>query len=67
VQLNENSYIVMKVVNGSGAEIMRKSTRGNTGVNNFSLEGSSQLQTGVYFLEVIINSNERMMVKLVKS
>ena len=67
VQLNENSYIVMKVINGSGAEIMRKSTRGNTGVNNFSLEGSSQLQTGVYFLEVIINSNERMMVKLVKS
>ena len=29
--------------------------------------GSSQLQTGVYFLEVIINSNERMMVKLVKN
>jgi len=67
VQLNENSYIVVKVINSSGVEIMRKTTRGNTGSNNFAMEGSSQLQTGVYFLEVIINSNERMMVKLVKS
>jgi hypothetical protein len=57
----------MKVVNNAGVEIMRKSTRGNTGANSFSLEGSSQLATGVYFLEIIINSNERMMVKLVKS
>jgi Bacterial Ig domain/Secretion system C-terminal sorting domain len=67
VQLNENSYIVIKVANTSGIEIMRKSTRGNKGANNMMLEGTSRLQAGVYFLEVIINSNERMMVKLIKS
>jgi hypothetical protein len=65
--LNENSYIVIKVANTSGIEIMRKSTRGNKGANNMMLEGTSRLQAGVYFLEVIINSNERMMVKLIKS
>ncbi|MEP6748251.1 MAG: Ig-like domain-containing protein [Bacteroidota bacterium] len=67
VQLNENSYIVMKVTNSSGVEMMRKTTRGTTGTNSFSLEGTSRLQAGMYFLEVIINSNERMNVKLIKN
>ncbi len=67
VQLNENSYIVMKVANSSGVEVMRKTTRGSTGSNSFGLEGTSRLQAGVYFLEVIVNSNERMMVKLIKN
>jgi hypothetical protein len=67
VQLNENSFIVMKVVNNAGTEVIRKSTRGITGGNNFTLEGSSQLHPGIYYLEVIINSNERMIVKLVKN
>ncbi len=67
VQLNENSYIIIKVANASGTEMMRKSTRGNKGANNLMLEGTSRLQAGIYFLEIIINSNERMMVKLIKS
>lgn len=67
VQLNENSYIVMKVANANGTEVVRKTTRGTTGSNTFSLEGTSRLQAGVYFLEVIVNSNERMMVKLIKN
>lgn len=67
VQLNENSYIVMKVANSNGVEVVRKTTRGSLGSNTFSLEGTSHLQAGVYFLEVIINSNERMMVKLIKN
>jgi hypothetical protein len=67
VQLNENSYIVMKVNNASGIEVMRKTTRGSAGSNSFGLEGTSHLQAGIYFLEVIVNSNERMMVKLVKN
>ena len=67
VQLNENSYIVMKVNNSNGVEVMRKTTRGSTGSNSFGLEGTSRLQAGIYFLEVIVNSNERMMVKLIKN
>jgi hypothetical protein len=67
LQLKENSYIVMKVANSNGVEIMRKTTRGATGVNNVILDGTSRLQTGVYLLEVIVNSNERMLVKLIKS
>ncbi len=67
VELNENSYVVMKVANNNGIEMMRKTTRASEGSNSFGLEGTSRLQPGIYFLEVIVNSRERMMVKLVKS
>ncbi|HTL10566.1 MAG TPA: Ig-like domain-containing protein [Chitinophagaceae bacterium] len=67
VQLNENAYIVLKIANSSGIEVMRKTTRGSNGTNSLRLEGTSKLQAGVYFLEVIVNSNERMNVKLIKS
>ncbi len=67
VQLNENAYIVLKIANSSGIEVMRKTSRGTNGLNNLTLEGTSRLQTGVYFLEVIVNSNERMNVKLIKN
>jgi Bacterial Ig domain len=67
LQLNENSYIVLKVANSNGVELMRKSMRGATGSNAFTMDGTSRLQAGAYFLEVIINSNERMMVKLIKN
>ena len=67
VQLNENAFIVVKVANSTGIEVMRRTTRGSNGTNSFRLEGTSRLQAGVYFLEVIVNSNERMMIKLIKN
>lgn len=67
VQLKENSFVVMKVSDSRGVEITRKSIRGNQGVNVFMLEGTSKLKPGMYMLEVIINSNERMTTKLVKN
>ena len=67
VQLKANSYIVMKVTAQSGVEVARKSSHGNEGTNVFSLDGTSKLKPGVYMLEVIINSNERISVKLIKN
>jgi hypothetical protein len=67
VQLKENAYVVMKVTSNNGTEVSRKSMRGNEGLNVFSLDGTSKLQPGIYMLEVIINSNERMSVKLIKN
>ncbi len=67
VQLNENSYILMKVLNSTGIEMLRTATKGTTGANNLTVTGSNQLQPGIYFLDIIINSKEHMTVKLVKS
>jgi hypothetical protein len=67
VQLNQNSFVVMKVVSSQGKEIMRKSVSAEMGDNKYSLEGTSKLLAGDYTLEIIVNSNERMTLKLIKS
>jgi hypothetical protein len=67
VQLKQDSYVVMKVTSNNGVEVARRSIRGSEGLNVFSLDGTSKLQPGIYMLEVIINSNERMSIKLVKN
>ena len=67
VQLKQSSYVVMKVTNKEGNEIMRKSVNGDDGDNKYSLTGTSKLQAGDYTLEIIVNSNERMTLHLIKS
>lgn len=66
VQLNETSVIVMKLLTNSGAEVMKKTVKANSGSNSYLMEGSNRIQKGMYLLEVIINSKERMIVKLIK-
>lgn len=66
VQLNENAFVSMKVMNASGATVLSKTAKVNAGANTFILDGSSSLKPGMYVLEVIINSKERMIVKLIK-
>ena len=66
VQLNENAFISMKVLSANGSVVISKSLKASAGSNTFSLEGSSSLKPGLYVLEVIINSKERMIVKLIK-
>jgi|SRR5271154_726311 len=67
VQLNQSSYVVMKVISKEGNEIMRKSIEAESGDNKYALTGTSKLQAGDYTLEIIVNSNERMTLKLIKS
>jgi len=66
LQLNSNAIVVMKLINNNGVEMMRKTHHGNPGTNSYLMEGSAQIKTGLYLLEIIINSKERMLVKLVK-
>lgn len=66
VQLNEGSFIVMKVLNSAGMEVLRKSAKAGAGSNSYLMDGSSSLKPGMYVLEVTINSKERMVVKLIK-
>ncbi len=66
VQLNEDSYVVMKIVNTEGNEMMRKSQRVDEGQNSFVMDGSNKLTPGMYFLEVTVNSKDRMVAKLLK-
>lgn len=65
-QLNEDAYIVLKVMNQAGTELIRLSVKSPAGMNSYTLEGSSRLEKGMYLLEMIVNSNERMIVRLIK-
>lgn len=66
VQLNEDAFVVMKIINNSGSEVMRKTINAPEGVGNYLMDGTSQLKPGMYYLEVIVNSKERMLAKLLK-
>ncbi|MHA4810342.1 Ig-like domain-containing protein [Flavitalea flava] len=67
VQLKERSFVVMKVTDNNGSEIIKQTAFGVNGANTYNITGSDQLQPGMYQLEVIINSNERLTMKLAKS
>ena len=66
VQLQENSLVAMRIINASGAIVLHKTADAVQGNNNILVEGSGKLKPGVYTLEVIVNSKERMLVKLIK-
>jgi hypothetical protein len=67
VQLKEKSFVMMKVTDNNGSEVLRKTAMGENGPNTFDLEDTHALQPGMYQLEVIINSNERLTMRLAKS
>jgi hypothetical protein len=67
VQLREKSYVVMKVTDSKGTEVARKSSHGASGLNSFTIDGTNSLTPGIYMLEVIVNSSERMITRLVKN
>jgi hypothetical protein len=67
VQLKEKSFVMVRVMDDSGSELIKQSAMGDFGSNVYNIEGTSQLQPGTYQLEVIINSNERLTMKLAKS
>lgn len=66
VQLLEDSYVTMRVLDSEGKSVIYRTAEGTTGLNRFTVDGSSQLAPGAYMLELIVNSKERMLVKLVK-
>ncbi|RYG02500.1 MAG: T9SS type A sorting domain-containing protein, partial [Chitinophagaceae bacterium] len=66
VQLNETSFVVMKIMSKDGNEMMRKSQNVEEGQNSFVMDGSNKLTPGLYFLEVTVNSKDRMVAKLLK-
>ncbi|HVM88864.1 MAG TPA: hypothetical protein VMT76_11815 [Puia sp.] len=67
VQLKESSFVVMKINDSNGNEVLKKTTKADEGNNIFSLAGTSKLKPGNYKLEIIVNSNERMVMQLIKS
>ena len=66
IDLNENAMISLKIVNNAGTTQIRRSIKAGAGMNTYLMNGSSTLTPGIYFLEIIVNSKERMIVSLIK-
>jgi len=67
VQLKEKSFVLVRVTDEKGSELIRQTAMGENGSNMYNIEGTSGLQPGMYQLQVIINSNETLTMKLAKS
>ncbi len=66
VQLNENSYVVMKVLDAGGNLVLKEGRKADSGSSTYSLNETHNLQKGLYTLEVTVNSKERLVMKLMK-
>ena len=66
LQLQESAMVAMRIINASGATVLHKTADAVQGNSNILVEGSGKLNPGVYTLEVIVDSKERMLVKLIK-
>ena len=67
VQLKEKSFVLVRITDEKGIEIIRQTAVGENGANMYNIEGTAALQPGMYQLEVIINSNETLKMRLAKS
>ena len=66
VQLNQDSYVMMKVSDEQGNTILKEGQKAENGPNTYTLEGTHNLHPGLYTLEVTVNSKEKMIMKLSK-
>lgn len=66
VQLKNRSYIVMKVTDENGKEILKKKGLGFEGFNTYELEKTGQMIPGSYLLEVLVNSKDLLSIPLIK-
>jgi hypothetical protein len=66
VQLREDSYVVMKVIDKQGNLLLKEAQKAANGANTYTLTGTHNLNPGLYTLEVTVNSKERMVMKLSK-
>lgn len=67
VELKERAVVTMNILDKGGAIVMQQKQTAEQGTNQFRIKGSNGLQAGDYYLNVIINGEDRMMVHLIKS
>lgn len=66
VQLKNRAYIVMKITDEKGREILKRKGAGSEGMNTYELEGTGKMAPGNYFLEVLVNSKDLLSMPLIK-
>ncbi|ULQ52517.1 hypothetical protein [Flavihumibacter fluvii] len=66
VGLKENGYMVTRLTNDKGQEVLTRKGKVNSGQQQMALTGTNQLKQGNYWLEVIVDSKPALKMKLIK-
>jgi len=67
VQMKENAFVTLNITDKEGKIIMQQKERAREGMNQFTIKGSSSMNPGNYFLKVVVNGTDCLLVQLIKS
>jgi hypothetical protein len=67
VELKERAVVTMNILDKGGNIVMQQKQGAEAGPGQFRIKGSNQLKPGDYYLNVVVNGEEKMMVHLIKS
>jgi hypothetical protein len=66
VDMKESAMVSLSITDKDGNHILRQSAKGAAGFNQFTVKGSHSLKPGEYFLKVVVNGTDALLVKLIK-
>jgi hypothetical protein len=66
IDMKEPAMVNMTITDKDGNNILRQSAKGSAGFNQFTVKGSHAIKPGDYFLKVVVNGSDALLVKLIK-
>lgn len=66
IDTKETAVVGLYITDKTGAVVMHQTGKAYEGMNQYSVKGSHDLKAGDYFLRVVVNGTDALMVKLIK-
>lgn len=66
VELKEAAMVSMVITDKDGNNVLRQTGKATAGLNQFTVKGSHAIKPGDYFLKVLVNGTDALLVKLIK-
>jgi hypothetical protein len=66
LDMKEPAMVNMTITDKDGNNVIRQNAKGSAGLNQFTVKGSHALKPGDYFLKVVVNGSDALLVKLIK-
>ena len=66
IELKEQAMVSMVITDKDGNTILRQTGKAEAGLNQFTVKGSHSIKPGDYFLKVVVNGTDALLVKLIK-
>jgi len=66
IELKEQAMVSMVITDKEGITVIRQTGKADVGLGQFTVKGSHSLKPGDYFLKVVVNGTDALLVKLIK-